>query len=136
RAAGGLQAANQLRVGDPVLARGGVDSYHPQAAEVALLVLAADVGVLGGGIDRLFRGAIELALGLVEAFRTCQQLLALGAADGSSLYAWHVFLLARRCARWGNFALDLLARPVHRTDVGRSIEQDRPCMVPIYTGAC
>ena len=44
--AGGLQAAHQLRVGEPVLARGGVDADDPQAAEVALLVLAADVGVL------------------------------------------------------------------------------------------
>src|SRR5689334_19016700 len=75
RDAGGLETPNQLRVGEAVLARRGVDAHHPQAAEVALLVLAPDVGVLRRGIDRLLGLAIQLALGLVKALRTCQQLL-------------------------------------------------------------
>ena len=89
RDAGGLQAANQLRVGDAVLARGGVDAHHPEPAEVALLVLAPDVGVLRRGIDRFLGLAIQLALGLVEALRTRQQFLALGAPDGSAFHSRH-----------------------------------------------
>ena len=66
--AGGLEAAHQLRVGEPVLARRGVDADDPEAAVLALLVLAADVGVLRRRFDRFFRCAIQLALGLEEAF--------------------------------------------------------------------
>src|SRR5688572_26596799 len=92
-----LESAHQLRVGEPVFARGGVNPDDPQPAIVALLLLPADEGVLAGGIDRFLRGAIQLALGLVEAFGARQQLLALGAADGSSLYAWHgEFLFIRQ----------------------------------------
>ena len=89
RIAGGLQARDQLAVGDPVLARGGVDAHHPEPAEIALLAAPADERVLERGVDRLFRGAIELALGLVEPFRPGEQLLPLRAPDVSSFYSRH-----------------------------------------------
>src|SRR5262249_39422445 len=77
-------------------ARGGVDPHHPQPAEIALLVAASDEGVLQRGVDRFFRGAIQLALVGVIALRQTKQLLPLGPADCSSLDAWHVELLRVR----------------------------------------
>ena len=74
-----LQPVDQLAVGEAVLARGGVDADHPQAAEVALLAAAADEGVFERGVDRLFRGTIQLALVGVIALRQPKQLLPLGA---------------------------------------------------------
>ena len=92
RVARRLQPGHELAVGEPVLARGGVDAHHPQAAEVALLAAAADERVLERGVDRLFRGAIELALGLVEPFGPAEQLLALRAPYISTFYSRHCFL--------------------------------------------
>src|SRR5436190_11044441 len=89
RDAGRLQALDELSVRQAVLARGGVDADDPQAAEVALLAPAADERVLQRGVDRLFRGAIELALGLIEPFRAAEQLLALRAADVSTFHSRH-----------------------------------------------
>ena len=55
RVARGLQAGDQLAVGQAVLARRGVDAHHPEPAEVALLAAPADERVLERGVDRLFR---------------------------------------------------------------------------------
>src|SRR6185436_10667376 len=93
RAARGFQPANELRVGEPLLARGGVDAHYPETAVLALLVLAADVRVLERGVDRLFGGAIELALRLIEALRTCKQLLSFRAPDCSSFDSRHFCLV-------------------------------------------
>src|SRR5207245_6194623 len=60
---------------DLVLARGGVDADDPQAAEVTLLAAPAHERVLERGVDRLFRGAIQLALVGVVTLRQAQQLL-------------------------------------------------------------
>src|SRR5581483_10171138 len=49
---------------------------------------------LARGVDRFLRGAIQLALGLVKAFRTREQLLALGAADGPTFHSRHRSLSA------------------------------------------
>src|SRR5580704_14186171 len=43
-----LEAMDELRVGEAVLARGRVDARDPQAAEVALAVAAIAVAVLVG----------------------------------------------------------------------------------------
>src|SRR5947207_14756180 len=91
RDAGVLQAVDQLPVREPVLARRRVDADDPQAAEIALLPAAADERVLQRGVDRFFRGAIELALVGVVALRQPEQLLALGAADRASLHSRHSF---------------------------------------------
>ena len=104
RVARGLEPGDQLAVGQAVLARGGVDPHHPQAAEVALLAAAADERVLERGVDRLFRGAIQLALGLVEALRAREQLLPLRAPD-----VFLVLLSALSLPRNFNFSCQLPA---------------------------
>src|SRR6188768_2300316 len=85
----GLEAADQLAVRQAVQPRGGVDADHPQPAEIALLAATAGVGVIERLVHGLLGRLIQLALGGVEAFRTLQQLLPLGAANGSSFYAGH-----------------------------------------------
>src|SRR6059036_3048236 len=50
---------------------------------------AADERIFQRGVDRLFRGAIQLALVGVVTLRQPQQLLPLGTADCSSLYTRH-----------------------------------------------
>src|SRR5262245_30752647 len=90
RAAGRLQARHELAVRQPVLARRGVDALDPERAEIALLAAASDERVLQRGVDRLFRRAIELALGLIEPFGPAQQLLALGTADVSTFDSRHL----------------------------------------------
>ena len=90
RDAGVLQAVDELPVGEAVLARGGVDADDPQPAEIALLAAAADERVLERGVDRLFRGAIQLALVGVIALRQAKQLLALGPTNCSSFYTRHL----------------------------------------------
>ena len=80
----------KLAVREAVFAGGGVDADDPQPAEVALLAAAADERVLERGVDRFFRGAIQLALVGVVALRQPEQLLALGAANRSSFYTRHL----------------------------------------------
>src|SRR5256885_1055139 len=92
RDAGVLQSVDELAVRQPVLARRGVDAHDPQTSKVALLAAAADERVLERRIDRFFRGAIELALVGVIAFRQTKKLLALRAADCSSFYTRHRLL--------------------------------------------
>src|SRR5688500_4745249 len=89
RAARGFQAGDQLSVGEPVLARRGIDAHDPQAAEVALLAAASDIGIAERLIDRLLRRSVQLALGLVEPLRALEKLLPLRAPYGSSFYSRH-----------------------------------------------
>src|SRR5262245_40601410 len=98
RHAGRLEAGDERAVGEPVLTRGGVDADDPQTTEVALLAAAADERVLERGIDGFLRRTIQLALGLEEAFRPREKLLALGAADGSTFDSRH------RCSLSGSEA--------------------------------
>ena len=71
-----LQAVHQLGVAQVVHPGAGVDAGDPQAAEVALLELAADVGVSEGAANLLTGGAIllgfcaKIALGELEYFTT------------------------------------------------------------------
>src|SRR5690348_15945778 len=65
--AGFVEARDQAAVGQSELARGRVDAHDPQRAELALLLLAADVGVLLGLGDGLLGNAIDLAAGVVVA---------------------------------------------------------------------
>ena len=88
--AGSLQPVDQLAVGQPILAGGGVDAHDPQPPEVALLAPAADKRVLERRVDRLFGRAIQLALRGVVPLGPRQQLLALRAPDGSAFHSRHV----------------------------------------------
>src|SRR5262245_61131871 len=93
RDARGLESGDERAVREPVFAGGGVDAHDPQTSEVALLVAAADEGILERSVGRLFRGAIQLALVAEHSFRTAQQLLALLTPDASTLHSWHCGLL-------------------------------------------
>src|SRR3954466_407810 len=52
-----LQAVHELAVGEALLARRGVDALDPQAAELALAVLAVAVGV-GARLEELLLRAL------------------------------------------------------------------------------
>src|SRR5262245_404916 len=86
----GLQdAVHELRVGEAVLARGGVDALDPQAAEGALLVAPVAIGVLQALLDLLdadaerHLGAAAIALGKLE------DLLVAGVGGHAPLDACH-----------------------------------------------
>src|SRR5688572_7785073 len=89
---GALHAIDELRIGQSVLARTGIDALDPQAAEVALLGAPVAVGVLQALFDLLegntvvVVGPADIALGHVEdllvprmrgnaAFGTCHDLV-------------------------------------------------------------
>ena len=59
--AGVLEPADELAVGEAVLARGGVQPDDPQGAQLALALLAADVGVGHRVEQRLARRLDQLA---------------------------------------------------------------------------
>ncbi len=66
------QPVDKSAVGDAVEAAGGIDALDPEGAEIPLLLLAADIGVLErtvdgrvGAGDRVLAAAIK-ALGLLE----------------------------------------------------------------------
>src|SRR6187397_1369709 len=95
---GGLETVDELAVAQSVQPRGRVDAHDPHAAEIALLAAAAGVGIVQRLVDGLLGGLIQLALGGVEPLRALQQFLALGASNGSSLYAGHLQLLQKKLA--------------------------------------
>src|SRR5260370_6416766 len=76
---GGLQAMNQLAVGQAVLARGGADALNPQAAILALFYAAIAERIAVRAIGCLLRGLVQLALGWQKAFRALDVLLSAGA---------------------------------------------------------
>src|SRR5690606_11044019 len=65
--AGLHQAVDEAAVAHAVDAGRGIDARDPQGAELALLLLAADVGVLQRLRDRLLGDAEDLATGVVVA---------------------------------------------------------------------
>src|SRR5579883_24056 len=87
--AGLLQAVHQPAVGQAELARRGVDAHDPQRAELALLLLAADVGVLHRLDDRLLGDAEHLASGVVVALRAAEDLLVPTARDDTTFDSCH-----------------------------------------------
>jgi hypothetical protein len=89
--AGGLQAVNELAVGQAILASGGTDALDPQAAILALLHAAIALCIAIRAIGGLLSGLVELALGEEEAFGTFKVLLAPSPALCAAFYAWHGF---------------------------------------------
>src|SRR5690625_1325656 len=96
--AGLVQAVDQAAVAQVELARGRVDAHDPQAAELALLLLAADVGVLVGLDDRLLGDAINLAAGVVITLRAADDFLVTTACVNATFDSCHGSVLLRRTA--------------------------------------
>src|SRR5579859_4554011 len=107
----GLQAMDQLAVGDAVLASSGANTLNPQAAILALLYAAVALCVAIRAIGRFLRGLVELALGEEKALGALEILLPPGPAFSAAFYAWHgfaplVFKETKRVAeRRGNASL-------------------------------
>src|SRR6185437_9117914 len=102
--AGLAETVDQAAVGQPELARGRVDAHDPQGAELALLLLAADVGVLLGLGDGLLGNAIDLAAGVVIALRGLQGFLVTRTRSDATLDSCH----GRLSLRVGQHARDTL----------------------------
>src|SRR5205809_525317 len=97
-----------------MLARRGVDAHDPQPAEISLLAAPADEGIFQRGVDRFFRGTIQLALVGVVSFREAKQLLAFGPANCSSFHPRHSSL--PRCQlRASSFELPVIPHPCPRS---------------------
>src|SRR6185437_11286909 len=102
--AGLAEAVDQAAVGQAELARGRVDAHDPQRAELALLLLAADVGVLLGLGDGLLGDAVDLAAGVVIALGGLQGFLVTRTRGDATLDSCH----GRLSLRVGQHARDTL----------------------------
>src|SRR5690606_40096524 len=69
------QPVHEAAVAHAVDAGSRIDAGDPQRAEIALLLLAADVGVLTRLDDRLLGDAEDLAAGVVVTLRATEDLL-------------------------------------------------------------
>src|SRR5690606_3579246 len=96
-----LQAVHQTAVAQAVLTGRRVDAHDPQAAELALLLLAADVGVLLRLGDRLLGDSENLATGVVVALRQLDDLLVAGTGGHTPVHACRGSCLVRARAACG-----------------------------------
>src|SRR5262249_9108881 len=87
--AGLLEAVHQAAVRQAEFARSGVDAHDPQRAELALLLLAADVGILLRLDDRLLGDAEDFAPGVVVALRARNDFLVPAACDDTTFDSCH-----------------------------------------------
>src|SRR6185437_4813864 len=87
--AGFAEAVDQTAVGQPELTRGRVDAHDPQGAELALLLLAADIGVLLGLGNGLLGNAVDLAAGVVIALGGFQGFLVTRTRSDATLDSCH-----------------------------------------------
>src|SRR5690606_39049224 len=95
------QAVHEAAVAQAVHARGGVDAGDPQRTEVALLLLAADVGVLQGLGDGLLGNAEDLAARVVVTRGLLEDLLVTAARLNATLDSCHGSVLLRDTAACG-----------------------------------
>src|SRR5690606_20859891 len=93
--AGLHQAVDEAAVAHAVDAGRGVDARDPQGAELALLLLATDVGVLQRLRDRLLGDAEDLAAGVVVALGLVEDLLVTTARLHATLDSCHCSALLR-----------------------------------------
>src|SRR5690606_27098878 len=93
--AGLHQAVHEAAVADAVCARRRVDAGDPQRTEIALLLLAADLGVLQRLGDRLLGDAEDLAAGVVVALGLLEDLLVTTARLHATLDSCHFLALLR-----------------------------------------
>src|SRR5690606_29358490 len=89
------QPIHEAAVAQAVHAGRGVDAHDPQAAELALLLLAADVRVLLGLGDGLLGDAEDLATGVVVALRELDDFLVTAARRYTTLDSCHFSVLLR-----------------------------------------
>src|SRR5882757_9507097 len=87
----GLQAMDQVAIGDAVLAGSGADALNPQPAILTLLHAAVAKCVAIRAIGCFLRGLVELALGEEKALGPLEVLLTPGPAFSAAFYAWHGF---------------------------------------------
>src|SRR5579859_1225618 len=87
----GLQAMDQLAIGDAVLASSGSNTLNPQAAILPFLYAAIAKCVAIRSIGRFLRGLVELALGEEKSLGPLEVLLTPGPAFSAAFYAWHGF---------------------------------------------
>src|SRR5690554_2509421 len=99
--AGLHQAVHEAAVAQAVDAGRGVDAGDPQRAEIALLLLAVDVGVLLGLDDGLVGNAEHLAAGVVVTLGLAQDLLVTAARLHATLDSCHGSALLRDTAACG-----------------------------------
>src|SRR5690606_40713812 len=110
--ASGPEPVHEHAVGGAVLARRGVDADDPETAEVALLVLAADIGVDACLLGGLPHELVELALVLEVALGELGELLALLTTNDSTLdarHGWTPFAIGGPLPR--NLDPDLMSGP-------------------------
>src|SRR5690606_31981919 len=93
--AGLQQAVHETAVAQAVRTRGRIDAGDPQGAEMALLLLAADVGVLLRLGDRLLGDAEDLAAGVVITLGGLQDFLVTTTGRHTTLDSCHVLALLR-----------------------------------------
>src|SRR5205823_3238925 len=89
---GRLQAGDELVVREAVRAGARVDPHDPEAAELALLVLAVAVGVAERVLDLLLGVRVRALLDPPIALRLLEDLAALLARVNRSLDPWHQWL--------------------------------------------
>src|SRR5687768_17174916 len=87
--AGLQQAVDKSAVTHAVDAGRRIDAGDPQRTEIALLLLAANVGVLQRPGDRLLGDAEDLAAGVVVALGSLQDFLVTGSCRNTTLNSCH-----------------------------------------------
>src|SRR5690606_28055956 len=83
------QAVHEAAVAHAAGARSSIDTRNPQGAEMALLLLAAAVGVLQGLGDGLLGNAEDLAAGVVVALGLADDFLVTAARRDTTLDSCH-----------------------------------------------
>src|ERR1700758_3444657 len=107
-----LQSLHETVVGQPVRARGGVDALDPEAAEVALAVLAVAVGI-GHRVEDLLLGlAVEPGPLAPVALRTLEDNPALLLGVKRTLDACHRSISLWGCGYWTRPRRPWLSRQV------------------------
>src|SRR5512135_153725 len=85
-----FQPEQELAVGEPVLARGGVHADDPERPELPLVVPPVAVGISQRARDGFLRGAEQAAVAAAEPLRKLEDRAALLVRMYGSFYARHV----------------------------------------------
>lgn len=88
--AGLRQAVHEARIGDPGVARGGVNALDPQRAESALLGPAIAISILAGLLDRLIGDTEGVLTPAVIALGAFDDFFVPGVGGRARGYACHL----------------------------------------------